>query len=323
MLKQLPVTNKFLQCQELKIPAPWGYISGRWYGDRTERPILALHGFMDNLGSFDRLVPLLPDHVGVLCIDLPGHGRSSPLPLGIRYDVYNDVFIIPRIMKHFGWVKVSLMGHSLGAFYSFIYATMAPNTVDMVICIDCVLLPKFDSDVALESFRRNLEQHMVQDEILASGNLREPPSYKLPKLEMAVANGTLSSVTPDLAQHLLHRQVKESGLNPDSFYLSIDRRIKFYNYWDIGAELSADMARGVGKKPFLIIKGSMSPFLGPHTDEAVSILAQDNPHFEFYEVENGTHHVHLRFPEECAKYMCPFIQYHRPPSNATLFRGKL
>lgn len=237
--------------------------------------------------------------------------------------MYNDVFIIPRIMKHFGWEKVSLMGHSLGAFYSFIYATMAPDTVDMVICIDCVLMPKFDSDIALESFRRNLDQHMAQDEILASGSLREPPSYKLPKLGMAVANGTLNSVTPELAQHLLHRQVKESGLNPESFYLSIDRRIKFYNYWDIGAELAADMAGGVGKKPFLIIKGSMSPFLGPHSDKAVSILAQDNPHFEFYEVENGTHHVHLEFPEECAKYMCPFIQYHRPPSRAILFQGKL
>lgn len=103
-------------------------------------------------------------------------------------------------MKHFGWEKVSLMGHSLGAFYSFIYATMAPDTVDMVICIDCVLMPKFDSDIALESFRRNLDQHMAQDEILASGSLREPPSYKLPKLGMAVANGTLNSVTPELAQ---------------------------------------------------------------------------------------------------------------------------
>jgi len=64
----------------------------------------------------------------------------------------------------------------------------------------------------------------------------------------------------------------------------------------------------------LIIKGSKSDFVEARTEKAVAILRQNNPHFEFYEVEGGTHHVHLHAAEECARYIVPFIRHHRPPA---------
>lgn len=50
--------------------------SGKWWGPRTKQPILALHGWQDNAGTFDTLAPLLPHHIPLFCIDLPGHGAS-------------------------------------------------------------------------------------------------------------------------------------------------------------------------------------------------------------------------------------------------------
>ena len=41
-----------------------------------------MHGYMDNAGTFDRLIPLLPDKFYVVAIDLPGHGFSSHVPYG-------------------------------------------------------------------------------------------------------------------------------------------------------------------------------------------------------------------------------------------------
>uniref|UniRef100_A0A6P4EI86 Uncharacterized protein LOC108041320 n=1 Tax=Drosophila rhopaloa TaxID=1041015 RepID=A0A6P4EI86_DRORH len=229
--------------EAVKIPVPWGYISGRWYGNRKERPILGIHGWLDNLGSFDRLIPLLPDYIGVLCIDLPGHGRSSHLQSGMNY-------------------KKQLL---------------------------------------------NVERQRL-------GNYSEPPSYTLPQLGKVMAQGSFNSVSPDLAKHLLHRQLTKSQLYPERFYFSRDIRVKYYHYMDIDDGLGAEMARQIHKKPYLIIKGSLSPYLPARNNEAISILAKDNPHFEFYEVEGGTHHLHLHAAEECATYIVPFIQHHRPPA---------
>ncbi|TMW45440.1 hypothetical protein DOY81_009484, partial [Sarcophaga bullata] len=66
---------------EVCIKVPWGQICGRWYGDQLERPILALHGWLDSCGTFAILAPLIAPYRSILCIDLPGHGHSSHLPV--------------------------------------------------------------------------------------------------------------------------------------------------------------------------------------------------------------------------------------------------
>ncbi|EDW33145.1 GL24626 [Drosophila persimilis] len=304
--------------EEVRISVPWGHISGRWHGNRTERPILAIHGWLDNLGTFDRLIPLLPDNVGVLCIDLPGHGRSSRLPPGMHYSVYDYVFVIPRVMKEYGWHKVSLMGHSLGGIMAFIYATLAPHTVDMVISLDILLpIPDDARGKDVDTFGRNMEKHLVEDERQEEGNLREPPAYTLPELRKVLSKGSYNSVPPREAQHLLYRQVAKSQLYPDRFFFSRDARVKFYYHIFLEKGLAAEMARRIQRKPYLIIKGSLSPFVGPHCDEAIAILGKNNPHFELHEVQGGTHHVHLHAAEECAQYIGPFIRHHRPPNLTT------
>jgi len=69
---------------EMKIPVPYGYITAKVWGSLNENSIrtIAMHGYMDNAGTFDRLIPLLPDQFYVVAIDLPGHGFSSHVPYG-------------------------------------------------------------------------------------------------------------------------------------------------------------------------------------------------------------------------------------------------
>ncbi|XP_016978940.2 probable serine hydrolase [Drosophila rhopaloa] len=298
--------------KEVKIPAPWGHIAGRWYGNRQERPILAIHGWLDNLGTFDRLISLLPDYIGVLCIDLPGHGRSSHIQPGMHYAVLDYVSIIPRVMKEYGWSKVSLMGHSLGGIMSFLYTSLAPDTVDMVISLDIVVPGTPVPKRLIGILAHNMEKHLVEED--RQGNLHEPPSYTLSQLTEVLAKGSSNSVTPDLAKHLLHRQVLKSRLYPDRYYFSRDGRVKFYNLTNMDPGLIEEMSKRIQRKPYLIIKGSDSRFVGVHTEKPIAILRQNNPHFEFYEVKGGTHHVHLHAAEECARYIVPFIRHHRPPA---------
>ncbi|GBP10884.1 Serine hydrolase-like protein [Eumeta japonica] len=68
--------------KEVKIPTQWGFIAGKLWGNDQQRPILALHGWQDNAGTWDTLIPLLPKEYSFLAIDFPGHGQSSWYPPG-------------------------------------------------------------------------------------------------------------------------------------------------------------------------------------------------------------------------------------------------
>ncbi|XP_017127792.1 serine hydrolase-like protein [Drosophila elegans] len=300
--------------KEVKIPVPWGHIAGRWYGNRKERPILAIHGWLDNLGTFDRLIPLLPDYIGVLCIDLPGHGKSSRIQPGMHYSIYDYVIIIPRVKKEYGWSKVSLMGHSLGGIISFLYTSLAPHTVDMVISLDIVMPMTPEPKKVIGSLVQTIEKHLEVEDRQEKINLHEPPSYTMSQLTEILAKGSSNSVPPELAKHLLHRQLSKSQLYPEKYYFARDGRVKFYHRTQMEPGLTEELSKRIKKKPYLIIKGSKSPMIGVLSERPLSILRENNPHFEFHELDGGTHHVHLHGAEECARYIVPFIRRHRPPT---------
>ncbi|KAB5523487.1 hypothetical protein PHYPO_G00153120 [Pangasianodon hypophthalmus] len=70
---------------EFRMPVPWGEMRGRAWGPDHGRPVLCLHGWSDNCGSFNTLIPLLPADWRCVAVDLPGHGFSSHRPAGIFY----------------------------------------------------------------------------------------------------------------------------------------------------------------------------------------------------------------------------------------------
>lgn len=45
---------------ELSVAVPWGEIRGKVWGPDHGHPVLCLHGWADNCGTFNTLVPLLP-----------------------------------------------------------------------------------------------------------------------------------------------------------------------------------------------------------------------------------------------------------------------
>ena len=68
--------------RELTLDLPHLRLAARAWGDPSLPPLLALHGWLDNAASFDRLAPLLCEHFHIVALDLPGHGRSGHRPAG-------------------------------------------------------------------------------------------------------------------------------------------------------------------------------------------------------------------------------------------------
>ena len=80
-----PITTETstIKVEELTIPMPWGDIAAKkWTSTETERseeenvkkrPLVALHGWLDNAASYDGLAPLLPlARYDLISLDLPG-----------------------------------------------------------------------------------------------------------------------------------------------------------------------------------------------------------------------------------------------------------
>lgn len=291
---------------------PWGEVVGRWYGNRKVRPILAIHGWMDNLGTWDRLIPLLPKHIGILCIDLPGHGRSSKLPLGITYHVFEYIFTIVRIVKEYKWRKVSLMGHSMGAIICYHYTALNPHMVDMLIQIDLIKDVYNSTNNQIKQIHTRIEKLLIENERLDKLDIKTPPCYSYEELEEALYRGSNQSVEKQFCKHLLNRSIAKAEQHPAKFYFSRDPRVKYQVRMSGEHKFGLELAKRIRNIPYMIIRSDEQSFMTAKDEEIVDVLRANNPHFKYIRVKNSTHHLHLNNAEEVAAHLNPFILRHRP-----------
>ncbi|XP_018368995.1 PREDICTED: serine hydrolase-like protein isoform X3 [Trachymyrmex cornetzi] len=104
------------QFTDIKLSVPWGHVAARTYGSPTGKPVLAVHGRLDNAGTFTRLMKYLPKELFYyVCIDLPGHGWSSHFPSWMILDVMDYAHALYFILEVLQWKTFIYLGHSLGA----------------------------------------------------------------------------------------------------------------------------------------------------------------------------------------------------------------
>ena len=89
-------------------------IAATEWGDPAGAPVLALHGWLDNCGSFAPLGRLLRQ-VRLIALDLPGHGHSSHRSADGTYNIWQDVGVVHAVAEQLGWERFALLGHSRGA----------------------------------------------------------------------------------------------------------------------------------------------------------------------------------------------------------------
>ncbi|KAJ6647217.1 putative serine hydrolase [Pseudolycoriella hygida] len=298
-----------VEVAEISIKVPWGHIAAKWWGSRLTRPIVLIHGWQDNAGTFDALIPLLPRQASYLAIDLPGHGLSSYLPSGMIYSQLNYVYVLRWIYKHYNWDRMSLIGHSMGAIVSFYYACSFPDECDMVLAIDALVPHPTNNSLFLDSFRNGLNDIMIADERNISGT--EPPSYPYEIVEKKLLTGVFSSYTKETLPFLLVRGITESKSNQNKYFFTRDNRIKARNiFYAQEREAYVEMASRI-KIPYCYIKALQCGFSQwDYIDEILATMKSSNAMFEVHGVD-GDHHVHLTDPEKVGPIVSQFLYTHR------------
>ncbi|MDI6761419.1 MAG: alpha/beta hydrolase [Thermodesulfobacteriota bacterium] len=103
-----------------------------WEGKRKQ--ILCIHGLTANFRFWDCLASALSPQHRVIAMDLRGRGLSDKPNTG--YSIERHCKDILALMNDQGLERPVLMGHSLGAFISLVFAAQHPQRVDRLILVD-------------------------------------------------------------------------------------------------------------------------------------------------------------------------------------------
>lgn len=275
----------------LTVDIPHRRLAAKQWGRPSNPPVLALHGWLDNAASFDRLAPLLADRY-VVALDLPGHGLSQHYPPGTLYGIVDVVADIIAVIEALGWPRLALLGHSLGAGISPLVAATVPDRIERVALLDGLGPLTDDEDAAPDRFARSLTFQRQR-----SGRLRSFASLEEATQRWADVAAPLRL---DSAELLVRR-----GVEPDEV-----GRLR----WRSDPALRVpSRQRLTERQVHAFLRRVTCPTLLVHTNTGFSDARARLPDrmacvdkLESHLVEGG-HHVHLDDAELVAGFVAPFL----------------
>jgi pimeloyl-ACP methyl ester carboxylesterase len=102
-------------------------------GDRSGVPVVLLHAWGESLGSFDRLLPLLPATIHAVAMDQRGHGAADKPADGYTLvDLADDVV---AFLDAVGLPSAVLLGSSSGGYLAQQVAVRAPDRVTGLVLV--------------------------------------------------------------------------------------------------------------------------------------------------------------------------------------------
>jgi pimeloyl-ACP methyl ester carboxylesterase len=264
-----PVERQF-ELPGLKLRAlEWGAAGGV--------PVLALHGWLDNAGSFDLLAPLLPS-CHLIALDAAGHGLSDPRSDDSGYNLWQDVGDLHDVAAALGWQRFNLLGHSRGAAIAMLFAGTFPGRVERLMLLEGGLPIVGSAADAPANLERVLER---------TRELRGRGGRVFVSREQAIAERVdgFSPVTTAAAEILARRSlIAVTG----GWQWQADQRLKAGSELRLTPELVRAFVERVSA-PALCIMAEQSPFAD------LALYTETLQRFARLELRRvaGRHHFHL------------------------------
>ena len=284
------------------------FTAKKW-GNPEGKPVLCLHGWLDNACSFDGLAPLFPnDKFQFLAIDIQGHGFSTHYPAGMTYRFSDSLTTLRFVKEHFGWDKFTIMGHSMGAAVTIWYASIFSEDVDRIISLDLVNV----GPITLEKHPKKSKNSILTGvEVFKKLEGAKVPKYvyidAVARAYMAnqFAHGN-DSITQASVETLMKRGLIEvEGTNKVTW--SADLRLRVPATFNALEEQVMFYSSNI-KCPMLLLKTTGSHWYMQEeiAKRIIKTYMNHNPNFEMHKVEGG-HHVHMDEPQKVIDLVNPFL----------------
>lgn len=272
--------------RERRIALPTLTLAAQCWGDEQLPPLLALHGWLDNAGSFARLAPRLAASHHVIALDLPGHGHSDHLPEGASYHWPEYVRAVLAAADALELDRLTLLGHSLGAGVASMVAAAQPERIERLLLIEGLGLLGDDGTQTLQRFRNALAA--------------EPASKRLrtfTSVEQAISARTLATGLPaDQARPIIERAVRAVD---GGWQWRSDPRINRLTPMRLAESQIHALLAGIEAPTRLLLADPATSYLpsGPMQRRAECVRAIRVTHLA------GGHHLHLEHPQAVADWV--------------------
>lgn len=275
---------------------------GKAWGNKNNPPVLALHGIMDNASSFDLLIPLLPRNYYYLCIDLPGHGKSSHFPGCLLIHTMDFVVVCKMLTDYFKKEQYILMGHSYGGQIGVKFAQLYPEYVQLLILLDTVYSIPFPVHTYSVLNLHIINSCLKYNEDIKTKNQK---TYKYGEaLHTASQKRNYETISPEAAKILLRRHLIKCGENQYKF--SFDQRLKFYMNPLHDNRYATELLRACPIRCPVLVIFSNDYELQRKVSSSVIKYLKTQKNFTFKYVD-GCHSVHLTHPERVAPIIVDFL----------------
>ncbi|MGI9318971.1 MAG: alpha/beta fold hydrolase [bacterium] len=279
--------------ESLELSGISGPIAALDYGDPGFPPVLALHGWLDNAASFEPLSAHLKNY-RLIALDFAGHGFSGHRPPGTKYHLVDYVADVAHALKDLELEKVRLMGHSLGAGVSILFAAVYPEVVEKLVLIDGVG-PITESTVGASERLRNAIDAGLKHALEPSLSPRTYSQWQT----LIEARTKASPISNRSAELLVRRNASEQGKD---IILHSDRRLRHPSPVYFTEDAVLHFVEQVAC-PTLVVLAKEGMVM--HRDQTKARLSAFR-NVTVIECE-GQHHLHMDQPQQIALRIDKFL----------------
>ncbi len=103
------------------------------------RPLVFLHGFLENSIMWKETIPFFSNHYCCISIDLLGHGHTECL--GYIHTMEDMARAVKAVLNHLEITKTTLVGHSMGGYVALALLDLFQDLVTGLVLLNATSLP--------------------------------------------------------------------------------------------------------------------------------------------------------------------------------------